>query len=72
MEQLDGDIDYGFHLTMNEVLGLVVDHCERARDTDDRFAMGIHIKMASRAMRCALEIYGDRFATQSAEPEVKK
>jgi hypothetical protein len=60
MEIIDGDIDYGFYLTMNEVLELVVVHCERARDAENDAAMELNLKMASRAMRCALEILGTR------------
>jgi hypothetical protein len=60
MEIIDGDIDYAFYLTMDEVLVLVIDHCERARNADSDQAMELNVKMASRAMRCALEILGDR------------
>jgi hypothetical protein len=60
MEKLDGDLDYAFYLTMDEVLDLVVIHCERARDADNDQTMELNIKLASRAMRCALEIIGCR------------
>jgi hypothetical protein len=60
MEIIDGDIDYAFYLTINEVLELVVVHCERARDAENDIAMELNVKMASRAMRSALEIIGCR------------
>ena len=70
MEIIDSDIDYAFYLTMNEVLEMVVVHCELARNCENDVSMEVHLKMASRAMRCALEVYGERFAKkQSAEPE---
>jgi hypothetical protein len=56
MEKLAGDLNYAFYQTMDEVLELVVTHCERARDADSDQSMELNIKMASRAMRCALQI----------------
>lgn len=62
MAEFDGALDYGFLVTMDEVLNLVLEHSELARQADNPLMMGVHLKMASRAMRCALEIYGDRYA----------
>jgi hypothetical protein len=70
MELADGDVDYAFYLTMYEVLELVIVHCSRAQHADSDLAMGVDLKMASRALRCALEIYGDRFGKVPKE-EVK-
>lgn len=68
---LDSDKDYAFYLTMYETLELVTQNCERACNESDLTRMGIHLKMASRAMRCALEIYGDRFANTVPNEEQK-
>jgi hypothetical protein len=48
---------------MHEVLELVIAHCDQAQNAENRLAMGVHLKMASRALRCALEVYGSAFET---------
>lgn len=53
------DKDYPWLTTMYDVLELVIGHCEAAENAQDRLTMGVHLKMASRAMRTALELYGD-------------
>jgi hypothetical protein len=58
MEYLKWDLDYGFSLTVYEMLEEVIRHCERACEEETLVGLGEHLKMASRAMRCALEIYG--------------
>jgi hypothetical protein len=58
MEDLKWDIDYGFSLTVYEVVEEVMRHCERALDEEDLMRLGVRLRMASRAMRCALEVYG--------------
>jgi hypothetical protein len=68
MELIDGDVDYAFYLTMYEVLEEVVVHCDRAQNCESNVAMGVDLKMASMALRCALQIYRDRFG----QPEVPK
>ena len=70
MEKLDNvviDKDFAFFLTMSEVLELVMDHTEAARNAGDNQLLGIHLKMASRAMRCALEIYGSHIGVLNTE-----
>lgn len=70
MEKLDNvvvDKDFAFFLTMSEVLELVMDHTEVARNAGDNQLLGIHLKMASRAMRCALEIYGSHIGVLNTE-----
>jgi hypothetical protein len=67
MGELDGD--FAFLETMNEVLMIVLEYTELARQADNPLVMGVYLKMASRSMRCALEIYGDRFATGVPEEE---
>jgi hypothetical protein len=51
--------EYGFNLAMYEALELVIEHCEKAKDAEGALPLGVQLKMASRAMRCALEIYED-------------
>ena len=67
LESAVGDKDFAFYLTMNETLELVMDHCEIARNASDNQLLGIHLKMASRAMRCALEIYGSHIGVLNTE-----
>jgi hypothetical protein len=45
---------------MNEVLEIVVEHIDKVQNTSDLLRQGVHLKMASRALRCALEIYGSQ------------
>jgi hypothetical protein len=63
--------DYPYAVTMDEVIEIVIEHLEIVRNTDDLLRQGVHLKMASRAMRCALEIYGDWSATQVPKEEPK-
>lgn len=58
----------GYLDTMNEVLGLVIDFAEQARNSDD-VRMGAYLKMASRCLRCAIELYGEHLAQNRAEME---
>jgi hypothetical protein len=46
-------------LTIYETLELVIDHCGQAENAQDERTLGLHLRMASRAMRCALQLYGD-------------
>jgi hypothetical protein len=71
MDLADGDVDYAFYLTMYEVLEDVIVHCGCAQNCENDRMLEVHIKMASRAMRCVLEIYGDRLETQVRKEEVK-
>jgi hypothetical protein len=61
MDKSDATLEYGFYVTLNEVLLEVIDHIDGARNAPTNTALCVHLKMASRAMRCALEIFGDRF-----------
>ena len=69
MEDVNGDKDFAFFLAMNETLELVMDHTELARNASDNQLLGIHLKMASRAMRCALEIYGSHIGVLNTEEQ---
>jgi hypothetical protein len=63
MDETADDLNFAFSLTMHEVLELVIAHCDQAQNTENRLTMGVHLKMASRAMRCALEVYGSAIET---------
>jgi hypothetical protein len=54
--------------TMNEVLTMTIEFAEQARNSDD-VRMGAYLKMASRCLRCAMELYGERLAQNRAEME---
>lgn len=58
--------------TMDEVLGLALEFLEKAQQAaadDDDMRVDAYLKMASRTLRCALEIYGDRLAQNRVEME---
>jgi hypothetical protein len=48
-----------FHEALNEALELVIHHTHISCEVEGTAKVGLHLRMASRAMRCALEIYGD-------------
>jgi hypothetical protein len=54
----DEDLNYPYAVTLYEVLEIVVEHIDKVQNTEDVVKQGVHLKMASRALRCALEIYG--------------
>lgn len=54
---------------MEETLQMVLKHVDEARRADSDLALGVQLKMASRAMRCALELYGDWSAQQVRNEE---
>ena len=58
MAETDGALDYPWLVTMDEMLMLCIGHCELARHADSNLVLGVQLKMASMALRCALEIYG--------------
>ena len=64
--------DFAYLDTMDEVLEMVFEFAEEARQSQDDVRMGSYLKMASRALRCALEIYRDRLAQNRAEMELKE
>lgn len=59
--------DIAYLDTMNEVLVMALEFLEEARNAKDDVMMGAYLKMASRSLRCAMEIYGDRLARNRAE-----
>lgn len=66
----DRDSDYLYLDTMDEVLSMVSDYVESARNAQDDVIMGAYLRMASRALRTALEIYGDHLAQNRVEMEL--
>jgi hypothetical protein len=54
--------DYPWLTTMNEVLEMTAEFVEGARQSQDDVTMGAYLKMASRSLRCALEIYGEHLS----------
>jgi hypothetical protein len=71
MDESDDGLTYPYMVTLDEVLEIVIEHLDIVRNTDDLLKQGVHLKMASRAMRCALEIYGDWSGTKVPNREVK-
>jgi hypothetical protein len=61
------DRDYAFLATMDEVLLMTLEYLEKASLSQDAVMLGAYLKMASRSMRCALEIYGDHLAQNCVE-----
>jgi hypothetical protein len=51
--------DYPYLSTMDEVLDMVAEFVDRARHADTPVLIDAYLKMASRSLRCALEIHGD-------------
>lgn len=68
LEPAAGDKDYAVQLTIDEMLLEAAEQIEKARHAPSKVALGWRLKMASRALRCALEVYGDWFTV----PEGKK
>ena len=61
--------DYPYLDTMEEVLWTTLEFIDAARHAENDLAMGVYLKLASRSLRCALEIYGDHLAQNRAEME---
>ena len=57
--------DYGWLLTLDEAMLLCIEHLEAARQCQNGLSLGVQLKMASRAMRSALEIYGMRLEKEN-------
>ena len=55
--------------TMNEVLEMTAQFVEEARVSEDDVRLGVYLRMASRCMRCALEMYGEHLAQNRVEME---
>jgi predicted small metal-binding protein len=44
---------------MDEVLLIAIEHLEEVRHASTSLRQGVHLKMASLAMRCALQMYAE-------------
>lgn len=56
---------------MDEVLLMVIENVDGARHANSEMEMGVRLKMASRAMRCALELYGEWSGQTVRDEETK-
>ncbi len=54
--------DVAYLDTMNEVLEMTAQFVEEARLSEDDVRLGVYLRMASRCMRCALEMYGEHLS----------
>ena len=61
--------DVAYLDTMNEVLEMTAQFVEEARVSEDDVRLGVYLRMASRCMRCALEMYGEHLAQNRVEME---
>jgi hypothetical protein len=69
MDQSDDALTYPYAVTLDEVLEIVIEHIDKVQNTEDLLRQGVHLKMASRAMRCALEIYGSQLEVLNREKQ---
>ena len=61
MEEPANDLsDFAYLDTLDEMLRIAVYFCEEARTSQSDLAIGANLRMASRAMRYALKLYGDQ------------
>ena len=72
MGQLDDELmdskDYPWLVNAGrEPILLCVDHLEKARQCQNGLTLGVNLKMASRALRCAMEVYGMRLKKENVE-----
>ena len=57
--------DYGWLLSLDEAMLLCIKHLEAARQCQNGLTLGVNLKQASRALRCALEVYGMRLEKEN-------
>jgi len=69
MEQSDDALTYPYAMTLYEVTEIVIEHLDKVQTTEDLLRQGVHLKMASRAMCCALEIYGSQLEVLNKEKQ---
>ena len=66
------DRDFVFYETINEVLLMAQEHLELARNAKNDVMLGAGLRLATKSLTCALEMYGDyRFAKREHEKEMK-
>jgi hypothetical protein len=59
--------DFAYADTMNEVLLIAIEHLETVRRKDSPLGQGVHLKMASVAIQCALLMYQERIGCKTSE-----
>jgi hypothetical protein len=67
MAEDDGSINYGWYLTMDEMLCQVIEHCEAARNLSEPLQIKVQLRMATAALKGALEVYGSVIEVQTKE-----
>jgi hypothetical protein len=55
---------------MNDVLTMVIEFAEEARNSNDDARMGAYLKMMMRCSRCAGELYGEHLAQNRDEIKI--
>ena len=66
-DEVMGDRDYPWLLTLDEVLTLCVQHLEDARQSQNGLELGVRLKMAALTLKCALDVYGARLKKEKKE-----
>jgi hypothetical protein len=66
-DDVTGTRDFAFWETIDEVLVEAREQIDYARNTERMVSLVIRLKMAERALQCALEIYGDKVAEMQKE-----
>lgn len=64
-----GSWDFPWLISMDETLVLCLDHLDEARMSKRALSLGLHLKMASRALRHALEVYQMRLDQEPKSEE---
>jgi uncharacterized protein (DUF488 family) len=62
----DEDLTYPYAVTMDEVLEIAIEHMDKVLNTSDRLKQGVHLKMAAKALECALRIYKDQISNKES------
>jgi hypothetical protein len=64
-------LNYVYAVTMDEVLELLIEHAETVRNTSDMLRQGVYLKMASKALECAMRIYGSQLPQEVQKEGMK-
>ena len=66
-DELLSENEYPWLLALDEAMLKCLEHLEKAAVCQDGLTLGVNLKMASRALRCALEIYAMRLEKENVE-----
>jgi hypothetical protein len=58
--QSDEDLNYAYNATISELIRLAIDCLKDAGFSSGDLEMGVNLKMASRTLQLAMEIFRDR------------